>query len=272
MGIIDEKLGSSDPIDTESELPEEVPVTELDPEDEETSKSVLAGHAISIYGDVSFTSRGQEKKLYRTDSVWLGTCIKTGEDGYARIRMNDVRVDGFWVDQNIPGNTEHIQEVYREQGVLINPINSRVRGPTFILIGRNSEMCFETLAIEARQPTGLIELIKGRMRVILKGWTLNSSFNVRAGIAVCGIRGSDVFIQHIPDKDFVQALVIEGHMDVTSERTGETISLTDNQETEVVEGDILDTAYMSQERWDTFLKYHELRDTDFPDDEIVDGG
>jgi hypothetical protein len=57
-------------------------------------------------------------------------------------------------------------------------------------------------------------------------------------------------------------------MDVISEVTGETVSLTDNQQLVIKQGIPGNILSMSQETWDAVLEEYGLRDADFPDVEI----
>ena len=140
-------------------------------------------------------------------------------------------------------------------------------GGTYIILSEDSEVCFDEFFITVnpvRYDT-VAKLVSGALHVITSGWKNGSIFTVKAGTTISGIRGSDVFIQYDPDFDFVQTLVIEGHVDVTSEATGETVSLSDNQGVVIVEGDIMDIAHISQDLWDSYLEEFGMRVADFPE-------
>jgi len=200
----------------------------------------IIGQVVNQHGSaVHDYCTGGEGNLSEGGLIKIGDCIRTGSDGGLFIQMND---------QN-------------------DALNA---GPSIILVAADSEMCFDEFYVFANpvRHTTLMSLIKGALRAITKGWKNGSTFSVKAGTTICGGRGTEFFIQYNPDFDFVQALVIEGHMDVTSEATGETVSLYDNQKLVVTEGDIIDTGHVSQELWDLYLEEYGLRDADFPDAEI----
>jgi len=143
-------------------------------------------------------------------------------------------------------------------------------GGTYIILSEDSEVCFDEFFITVnpvRYDT-VAKLVNGALHVITSGWKNGSIFQVKAGTIFLGALGTEFFIQYDPDFDFVQTLVIEGHVDVTSEATGETISLFDNQGVVISGGEIMDIAHISQEVWDSYLEEYELGDAEFPEHEI----
>ena len=235
------ELGEAECARMQQEVAEQAGIGGLS--NESDLKLGIIGQVVNQHGSaVHDYCTGGEGNLSEGGLIKIGDCIRTGSDGDLFIQMNDQNDD----------------------------INA---GPSIILVAADSEMCFDEFYVFANpvRRTTLISLIKGALRAITKGWQNGSTFNVKAGTTICGGRGTEFFIQYNPDFDFVQALVIEGHMDVTSEATGETVSLYDNQKLVVDEGDIIDTGHVSQELWDLYLEEYGLRDADFPDVEIVDG-
>jgi hypothetical protein len=146
------------------------------------------------------------------------------------------------------------------------------KGGSEIQLGEDTEICFDQFSIHEEyvpRYESAAQLLKGALHVIHKRWKGTSIFSTHQPTTVIiGIRGSEVFIQHDPDLEFVQVLVIEGHVDITSEKTDETVSLTNNQGVEVVGGDIMDTVHVSQEMWDSYMEEYGLGDADFPKLEI----
>ncbi len=200
-------------------------------------KKGYIGLVVGVGGDVvQEYCDGEERPLPRGGWISTGDCVRTGPISGVRIQMND-RDDG------------------------------RNAGPSVINIGSNSVLCFGKFDVrfDLNRQESVMDLITGAIRVFFKGWGRNDSVSIRTGVTVCGIRGSEVFISFDPADDFVQAQVLEGHMDVTSEVSGETVSLYNNQHLVVTEGEIIDLGTLSQESWDANMKELKLRDEDFPD-------
>lgn len=113
--------------------------------------------------------------------------------------------------------------------------DERDSGPSVMNIGPNSKVCassFYTRRTVAEENIGRpigpnervsnVELLYGWVRAFFKGFGPNSSFNVKAGVAICGIRGSDGIVYYDPSQQTVKALLNEGHMSVSVPGTGET--------------------------------------------------
>jgi hypothetical protein len=201
------------------------------------------GLVTAISGDVvQEYCAGGERPLLRGGRIKIGDCIRTGPVGRIRITMADRDV-------------------------------RRNAGPTTISFSTNSVACFYKFDAnfdDSPQIETVIDLIKGAVRVFFKGWGRNDSVSIRTGVTVCGIRGSEVLITYVPSDDLVYTMVLEGHMDVTSEATGETVSLTENQSLVVANGDFYNAGPATQEQWDSQLEDLELRDEDFPDVDIIE--
>ena len=116
-------------------------------------------------------------------------------------------------------------------------------------LDENSELCTGDYHQTYERERGFIDLIKGGLHAITKGWKNGSIFSVRAGTTICGIRGSEIMVKYSPDAGKVEAYVIEGHMDVTDTKTGEEISLTDNQKLAFADGALGEIQTLSQEEW-----------------------
>ncbi len=205
----------------------------------------IIGVVVGQYGDtIHDYCSGGEGPLLRGGLIKMGDCIRTGPNGRLRIQMND-RDD------------------------------RRNAGPSVLNIGANSEACFDKFFVNFDDPPEqetILSVIQGAIRVIFKGWRGKSSFKVRAGVSICGIRGSEVLIAYVPeyndsDMDVVTAQVLEGHMDVTS-GIGETVSLYDNQQVIIYGEKMTDVRSLDQEKWDSHLEFYGVSDASFPDVEI----
>jgi hypothetical protein len=201
------------------------------------------GLIVAVTGDVvQEYCDGGERPLPRGGWITTGDCVRTGPNGRLRIQMND-RDD------------------------------VRNAGPSTIHISRDSVLCFGKFDVNYDQDRTysretLIDLITGAIRVFFKGWGRNSSVSIKTGVTLCGMRGSDVYILHKPEDDFVGVMVLEGHVDVTSEVTGETVSLSDHQSGFIVEGDLVASGDFEQETWDAAMEESGLGDEDFPDADV----
>ena len=267
------ELGEAEEAGEQQDVAEMADNTPATGSGQDVAPGKLAGHVLALTGEVTVVSRnGEHHPLKRGDPVFLGSCVSTGPWGRVRIRMNDLQVDGEWLDRSEPGSDARLREAYKSEPSQGGPrYIHHLTGPSYLNIGTNSEMCFYTLAIDFGDPprsSGLVELLLGTLRPVIRGLKTNSSFSVRAGIAICGIRGSDVYISYDPEADLVDVMVIEGHMDVTSEVTGETISMSDHQHVIVDKGTIVNLGDLKQETWDAIMEERGLRDEDFPDADV----
>jgi len=182
--------------------------------------------------------------------VLAGDRIITGSDALARVDLpsEDPALPGKY-----PGPNE--QPSYSK---LLTVSQFFEESPGLLILGENDEI--EMHAPEDAPSQGLFGLIMGEVRAIVNNWPSGSIFNVKAGVTICGIRGSDVFISYDPDTERVEAYVIEGHMDVTNSETGEMKSLTDNQKLVVENGNIGEIQPLSQAEWDSLMKENGLED------------
>ncbi len=83
-------------------------------------------------------------------------------------------------------------------------------GPSILNLGPASEAVFDKFDVELEERHVGLRLIVGKIRSFFKGWGRNSAFDVRCGVAICGIRGSDVIIMNY--KEAAMGLVREGSM------------------------------------------------------------
>jgi hypothetical protein len=140
---------------------------------------------------------------------------------------------------------------------LCNYDEVRQHDPSVINMRTDTEMVVDSMAWgEDASSSTWVELIRGAVRTFFKGFGRDSGFSFRAGMSVCGIRGSDVFIGYDPTDESVAASVLEGHMDVTSSRTGKTESLTALQTVLVQDGEIGEVRPFTEEQWSIMVKAH----------------
>ena len=118
-------------------------------------------------------------------AIRIGDCIQTGPKGGVRLQMLDR--DDF-----------------------------RGAGPTRIVIGPNSELCFNKFLFHfgdsgKLEHKNLVDLVLGSVKVFFKGWGRNSTVSIKTGATICGVRGSEVIVRRERTDGAVQVGVIEGH-------------------------------------------------------------
>lgn len=131
-------------------------------------------------------------------------------------------------------------------------IDSGEEAPTIFNVGKNTEIRIGDFLISDKPEKGFIDLIRGTLNVITRGWREGIRVNTRVAAGV--VIGSEVIIDYDPDSEIVNAYVIEGHMDVTNNETGEKKSLTDNQKLIVEKGNLGDVQPLSQAEWDNLVE------------------
>lgn len=101
--------------------------------------------------------------LAKDDNIDLGDTIRTQPRGRVRLQFTD-----------------------RDE--------ARNAGPSTMNVAPGTEIAMKKFSVrfdDPRKSEGFFDLLKGTVRSFMKGWGRNSSFSVRAGVAVCGIRGSE---------------------------------------------------------------------------------
>jgi hypothetical protein len=193
------------------------------------------GLAVAVVGDCSLYDYAGHLMVHpipRGQKIRIGDTIVSGSRAGVRIQMAD-----------------------RDE--------ARGSGPSVIYVGADSIMGFGKFVkyLPEHEPVGtgsIVELVQGVVRVFFRGWGRNSSISVKTGATICGIRGSDVFIAHDPRDEKVAASVREGHMDVTSSRTGKTENLTALQSVVVRDGEFGEIHTFTEEQWSSMVKSHGL--------------
>jgi hypothetical protein len=77
-------------------------------------------------------------------------------------------------------------------------------GPSIINVGKNTHIRIEKFVISFDDPphsNGVIGLIRGSLRAFTKNWGFRSSFSVRTGTSLVGIRGTELAVVYDPDTD-----------------------------------------------------------------------
>jgi hypothetical protein len=91
-------------------------------------------------------------------------------------------------------------------------------GPSVFNLGENTEVAMTQFkgAPDQYKRKGVIDLIRGTIKAFIRGWGQNSDFSVRAGVAVCGIRGTDLTLHYDPGSGLLHVEVQEGKVVITS--------------------------------------------------------
>lgn len=161
-----------------------------------TAPGEIAAYLRGALGLVCVKPRrsGSWTRLHLGQPVEVGDTVRTGRTGRARLEFTD-----------------------RDEAA-----NA---GPSVMNLAPDSEMVIESFAItleegerERRRREGLISLIRGEIRAFMKGWGSSSSVNVRAGVAICGSRGTDFAVSHDPAQGRVTLRVAEGKVEFSTPR------------------------------------------------------
>jgi len=155
--------------------------------------------------------------------IRIGDCIQTGPRGRMRIRMND---------QDDKNNF----------------------GSSYINLGTESTICLNGFTVhrDDGQP-GWIDLLRGAIRVITKGWSQNNGFGVHTKVKAAVIIGSEVILNYDPDRDVLESYVIDGSMEVSDTSTGETQVLTAGENLTSEGSSLGEVQKLSQSSWDLQL-------------------
>ncbi len=96
-------------------------------------------------------------------------------------------------------------------------------GPSVMNLAPETELVMEGFFVteremdrDKRRREGLISLIKGEIRAFMKGWSANSSVNVRAGVTICGTRGTEFVLSHAPATGQVDLKVADGKVEFST--------------------------------------------------------
>lgn len=165
---------------------------------------------------------GSISSLVKGTRIEIGDCIRNGADGRAQVYMAD-----------------------RDETLRA--------GPTVINISRNSDMCFDEFDASWGRNKGIFDLIKGSIRVFFKGWGPTSNVSVRAGVTICGVRGSEVIVRIEPSDGSVQMGVIEGHGWIGNRQSREIRYLEANQWAKDTANGLGPVQVLTRQQWDAVV-------------------
>jgi len=134
----------------------------------------------SVFSEVMLMRDGQLTPLAQGMVLRTGDEVITANDGRVRIEMND-RID------------------------------SRDAGPTVINVGPGSHVAMEDYQVrrDRAERTGLIQLIRGKLRAISRGFS-GGQLSVRVSSTICGIRGTELVAEFDPDSGTSRYWLSEG--------------------------------------------------------------
>lgn len=127
--------------------------------------------------------------------VYTGDDLRTGPRGRVRIKFDD----------------------YLQTGTA---------GPTVVNIGSSSHIKIEKFIVSFTSPPkheGVLGVLRGSIRAVTENWGPRSNFSLRAGVTVCGIRGTEVAVSYDPEKDL--AVHTLNHGDAFVEANGKRVQL-----------------------------------------------
>lgn len=152
----------------------------------------IIGYMRAALGDVQINyCEGGSGAAEKGVPIRVGDCIQTGANGRGKIEFND-RDDKYNAD------------------------------PTTLFISRNSELCIPNFTVHRDDgKPGIIDQIRGAIRVITHGWQPGNSLGVNVSVKAAVTVASDVVLEYDPDLDLLRTYVNEGSVGVTNIQTGE---------------------------------------------------
>jgi hypothetical protein len=178
------------------------------------SQGGYVGILVSVFKDVHVKQKGGGEWLRASQGDLLSATdlLRTGDAARARIEFMD-----------------RFQE-----------LNS---GPSVLSVSPNTLINLADFKIDLRQEKrekGLIELLRGAVRLFSKGWGGRAAFSVRTGTSLCGIRGTDIEIHYDPDQDRTFYKLYEGVVEISTPyerftlRAGSSVTVTRGQRSEIM--------------------------------------
>lgn len=180
-----------------------------------------AGHLVSVFGDVDVFRENGWEAARQGMLLYQDSEIRTGSTGRARIELND-RVE--------EGN----------------------RGPTVINVGSYSQIRMEKFEVSFTDPperTGVLDMIRGTIRVFTKNWGLRSAFSVRTGTSLCGIRGTDVIIDYRPRSGILSYALNHGVVEISTPASPDPIVLEPGHRLLIDDGAVAQHGEMWEGQW-----------------------
>ena len=156
--------------------------------------------------------------------IRIGDCLQTGSGGRMRIRLND------------QDDTRNV-------------------GPTYLSLGSESAMCMNGFTVHRDDgKPGWIDMIRGAIRVITKGWTQDQGFDIRTRVKTAVVIGSDVIVEYDPVTDTLEAFVNEGTMVVHETTTGQSQMLNAGESLTAEGSSLGEVEQLSDYSWDLQLQ------------------
>ncbi len=129
-----------------------------------------------------------EKELSKGDKIELLDTIRTGFLARVRIVLND-----------------------RDEEANV--------GPTVINVAGMSEVTIEKFQWRLQDEEKvwyafMVEAVQGTLRLFSKNWGSRAAFSIRSGTSLCGIRGTDVEVEYVPELDEITYKLWHGVADI----------------------------------------------------------
>ena len=174
--------------------------------------SVCIGMAVSPFRRVEVKRGNRWENLNEGDDIYLSDVIRTGPRGRVRIQFADLK------------ETERFKS-----------------GPTVVNIGSSSEIQMQKYEFRFKKRAAeedrtfyenLVDFTKGTIRAFTTNWGSRAAFSVRAGTSLCGIRGTDIEIEHEPLLDETTYRLFTGVVEITAGqerrtlKAGQTVTVT----------------------------------------------
>lgn len=162
-----------------------------------TAPGDIAAYIVGLRGEVEVNVVQRSEDGRSLGRKWI-----PAKRGYAlrlkdSIRTGRGRVRFQFTDRNEPANS----------------------GPSIFNLGDNTEVHLADYSVKFdhgyTEGQALLDLIRGTIRNFIKGWGSDSGFSVRAGVAVCGVRGTDFTVFYEPHEEAVEVQVHEGKVVLT---------------------------------------------------------
>jgi hypothetical protein len=185
----------------------------------------IIGYLSAALGDIQVNyCEGGSGAAEKGTPIRIGDCIQTGPNGRGKITFND-RDDKF--------NAE----------------------PTSMFISRGSELCIDDFTVHRDDgKPGMIDLIRGAIRVITRGWQPGNSLGVDVSVRAAVTIASDVILEYDPDLDLLHTYVNEGSVSVENLPTGQSQQLTGGELLITHQDSIGAVEKMSSAVWDDLLE------------------
>ena len=181
-----------------------------------TDRENVVGRIVSLRrGRHELVRQGVRRELMEGDEIHLLDRIETGPNGSVRVQLYDAGL--------------------HEDG---KRTNLRLANDTSVSLTKWVISADDTRAkLEELERHGAIELIKGAIRFFSKNWGSRSSFSVRTGTSLCGIRGTEFDVIHDPDQDSTLYRLHSGSIEIQPHISrSERVTLSAGRQLRVIEG------------------------------------